>query len=102
MRTFTVEASKTQSYCEIPSGGCYKSEEPLSAAKKAARQLFKKATAKTRKIHFTLRETTRGSDKTEYKYVATKKKLAKPMEVKFGDTKVLIHHEYEVKSADSA
>ena len=98
MRSFTVEASKTQSYCEIPAGGCYKSEEPLAAAKKAARQLFKKAPAKTRKVHFTLRETTRGSGKEEFKYVATKKKLAKPVEVKFGDNKVMINHEYEVKA----
>lgn len=78
-RTFTVKDS-----CIDTSGGVYKSDSPFSAAKKAASQLFKKAAKmpkfkNIRKITFVLRETTSGSDKTEYHYKAGRIKLAQPI-----------------------
>jgi hypothetical protein len=78
-RTFTVVSS-----CINTSGGRYKSATPASAAKKAASRLFKKAKAsqkyKTiRRITFSIRETTSGSDKTLYDYKANRVKLAKPV-----------------------
>lgn len=72
-RTFTVEKSSINE-----SGGRYKSENPSSAAKKAASKLFAKSkNAKT--ITFSLRESTRGSEKKVYEYKATQETLAKPV-----------------------
>ncbi len=78
-RSFTIESS-----CINVSGGRYKSAPPASAAKKAASKLFKKAKSmpkyKTvRRLTFTLRESTSGSDKDEYRYKAARVKLAKPL-----------------------
>ena len=92
-RSFTVMSTNQK----IAPGGTYISSTPLNAAKKAARQLFAKAD-RARKIHFVLREMTRGSAKKTYKYVATKKKLDKPKTLMRGDVKIVLKHEYEVKS----
>jgi hypothetical protein len=74
-RTFTVSES-----CIHVAGGRYKSDNPVSAAKKAASRLFKIAKANSiyksiRRITFTLRET---GSKQLYKYKAARIKLAKP------------------------
>jgi hypothetical protein len=96
-RTFTVNSSNVQE-----KGGSYKSKNPLSAAKKAASQLFKKAAKtkhKTKKqITFELRETTSGSDKKTMKYVAKRVKLAKPKVVEIMGTKITYNFKIDVKS----
>ena len=77
-RTFTVESSSTG-----VKSGRYVSESPLDAAKKAATQLFRKAGGENSStVKMTLRETTRGSDKKTWKYVATRVKKDKPISVK--------------------
>ena len=93
-RSFTVMSSTAKG----ASGGTYLSTAPLNAAKKAARQLFAKSATRTNKIKFVLRETTRGSKKKTYKYVATKKKLSPPKTVMRGNVKIVLKHEYEVKA----
>lgn len=92
-RSFTVMSNDHK----IANGGTYISSTPLGAAKKAARQLFAKS-SRSRKIHFVLREMTRGSAKKTYKYVATKKKLDKPVEVVRGGVKVVVKFEYDIKA----
>ena len=92
-RSFTVMSSSSKA----APGGTYISTAPMNAAKKAARQLFAKAT-RTTKIKFVLREMTRGSAKKTYKYVATKKKLSPPKTVMRGDVKIVLKHEYVVKA----
>jgi hypothetical protein len=84
-RHFTITES-TVGY----DGGKYaanKSGTPLSAASRAASILFRMAQNKSKKaawkkyetddklVKFTIRETTRGSDKTEYQYEAKVKQL---------------------------
>lgn len=78
-RTFTVDNSDID-----VSGGRYVSDVPSLAAKKAASKLFAKAktsqkhkSAKT--ITFSLRETTRKSGKSLFRYKATQKALPKPI-----------------------
>ena len=78
-RTFTIANS-----CINMKGGRYNSLNPMSAAKKAATQLFKKAKKSSkykslRKITFCLRETTIDSDKLEYHYKAARITLDKPI-----------------------
>jgi hypothetical protein len=97
-RSFTVDAAKTAQKRGVAPGGAYKSPAPLGAAKKAAGKLFEKAKKATRKIHFTLRETTRGSDKKELAYVATKHRLDHAKTIVRGDTKVHLLHKYDVKA----
>lgn len=78
-RTFTVLNS-----CIHKEGGKYKSKLPINAAKKAASKLFKIAKNdqkyKTiRRITFTLRETTKGSNHETIDYKASRVKLLKPL-----------------------
>ena len=96
-RTFTVESSNVQE-----SGGRYTSKNPLSAAKKAASQLFKKAAKtkhKTKKqITLSLRETTVGSDKTVYEYVAKRIKLKTPKVIEIKGVKIVYKYTIDVKA----
>lgn len=90
-RTFTIASS-----CINVKGGRYNSLNPMSAAKKAATQLFKKAKKSQkykslRKITFCVRETTFGSDKLEYHYKAARIKLDKPI-VRIIDNKEIVNH----------
>jgi radical SAM superfamily enzyme with C-terminal helix-hairpin-helix motif len=96
-RTFTVIVADHG----IAVGGKYVGAMPLTAAKKAASKLFAKAKATTRKIHFTLRETTRGSGKQELRYVANKTKLTKPKVIKRGDVEFTLTHAYETRALDN-
>jgi len=95
-RTFTIDSSNVQE-----KGGRYTSKNPLSAAKKAASQLFKKATKtnhKTKKqITFILRETTSGSEKKKKKYVAKRVKLSKPKIIEIMGTKITYNFKIVVK-----
>lgn len=94
-RSFTVMSTTHKG---VAPGGTYLSSAPMNAAKKAARQLFAKA-HRAQKITFVLRETTRGSAKKTYKYVATKTKLSPPKKVTRGGVTIVLKHEYEVKAA---
>lgn len=71
-RSFTVASSSIGSV-----GGRYKSKNPSAAAKKAATKLFAKKNVA--KIQFSLRESTRGSDKKVYEYTAIRETLTKPL-----------------------
>lgn len=78
-KTYTVESS-----CINVTGGRYKSKNPMSAGKKAATRLFKKAEKSPKykslkKITFCIREATQGSDKKTFDYEATRVRLAKPL-----------------------
>lgn len=97
-RTFTVISSIVQE-----KGGRYTSKNPLSAAKKAASQLFKKA-GKTKhknkkQIKFELKETTSGSDKKTMKYVATRVKLAQPKVIEIMGNKITYNYQIKVRAA---
>lgn len=78
-RTFTIKSS-----CINVSGGRYKSSSPASAAKKAANRLYKAAKTSQKyksikRLTFVIKETTSGSDKTEFNYKATRTLLKKPL-----------------------
>lgn len=90
-RNFTVE------FCELlDMGGIFKGRSPGQAARKAARKLFK-ISPKKKEIKFTLREMTQGSEKKEYKYVATKKTLDVPKVIQKGPVTITVTTEYIVK-----
>lgn len=90
-RSFTVETSDVNS-----TGGRYMATAPLLAGRKAARQLFKDTKKKT--VHFSLRETTQGSEKNVFFYVANKVTLKKPIVIVRGDQEIKITTEYMVTS----
>lgn len=94
-RTFTVDNSGID-----VSGGRYVSDVPSQAAKKAASKLFAKAKSSpkhkaVKTITFSIRETTRNSDKSQFKYKATQKALPKPI-VRVINGKEIIN-KYEIK-----
>ena len=98
-RTFTVEES-----CINVSGGRYVSETPSGAAKKAATKLFQKAKnskkyKSLRKITFTVRETTSGSNKTEYNYSAVREKLKEPVRRVINGVTIINEYKINVKAA---
>lgn len=95
-RTFTIASS-----CVDSSGGRYKSATPASAAKKAASKLFKKAKAiakykNIRRITFSIRETTVGSDKNVYDYKANRVKLDKPVVRVIAGKEIVNHFKIEI------
>lgn len=94
-RSFTIDSSQTKS-----KGGRFISADPGSAAKKAARRLFRE-TPKRQQIRFALRETTRGSDRGLFYYSATKSKLSSPIVVKRGDSEIRIEYSYDVKACSA-
>ena len=79
--------------------GNYDGRTPLQAAGKAFKQICIKMgkNKNSCKLEFTIRETTQGSKKKEYKYLGEYKKLSKPRVKQFGRTKVVSTHERKVK-----
>jgi hypothetical protein len=105
-RTFTIQGSDLNF-----EGGRYTGKTPVQAAKKAAKQLFRMLKNKDNKpewkkyqkfsydkLKFIVRETTRGSDKSTYDYVATSEKLAKPLVIKRGDIEFTVTRKIIVKA----
>lgn len=88
-RSFTVDNSDTN-----VTGGRYLASSPLAAARKAARQLFKDTRKKT--IRFGMRETSQGSEKKVFFYVANKVALDEPKVIVRGDREIKIKTEYKV------
>lgn len=93
-RTFTIEKAENH-----VTGGHFTSSVPYNAAKKAARKLFKEGKTTHSELRFTLRETTAGSAKKEFHYVAMKHVLPEPRIIKRGDVEIKVAVEYKVKSA---
>lgn len=93
-RTFTIETSENH-----VTGGHFTSSVPYNAAKKASRKLFSEGKTKHHELRFTLRETTAGSAKKEFHYVAMKHVLPEPRVIKRGDVEIKVTTEYKVKSA---
>lgn len=99
-RTFTIQNS-----CINVSGGRYKSSSPLKAAKKAATRLYKKAKnmpkyKNIRRITFTLRESTKGSDKKSYNYKAAQVKLSKPVVRVINDKEIVNKFKIQITVMD--
>lgn len=92
-RSFTVEKTAIKD----GEGGRFIGKIPSQAARKAGRSLLKMS-PKKKQVRFTLRETTQGSEKKEYTYIATKTKLDKPKVIKRGDIEITVKHEYLVKA----
>lgn len=100
-RTFTIKTS-----CINVSGGRYKSSSPAGAAKKAANRLYKKSKSmpkfkNIKRITFTIRETTSGSNKDEYNYKAAQVKLAKPLERVINGVKIVNRFKVNVEAMKS-
>jgi hypothetical protein len=98
-KTFTVSSNETTSR----TGGRYISKTAKAAALKAARQLFIHESAanlkgKSSKIHFTLKETTKGSDHSEHKYEALRVEKDKPTEIERNGVKIVYRYDYSVTS----
>ncbi len=74
--------------------GRYISKTPSSAAKKAARRLFK--TQKSRSINFMIRKTTRGSKREIYQYSASLEVLKNPLIVNKDGNKIVIKNKITV------
>lgn len=101
-KTYTVE----ESHINV-TGGRYKSNSPMAAARKAATKLFKKAQEKAsskslKKISFSIRETTSGSDKKIFAYVATRVKLAQPLVRVINGKEIVNKFKTEVKADKKA
>ena len=78
--------------------GRYISETPSSAARKAARRLFQKASKGTRELTVYVRKTTRGSKREIYRYKAVLEVLKKPLVI--NKTGVEVKHKVKVVSED--
>lgn len=83
MRTFTIQGSGIKYF-----GGRYKTDDVQKAAKRAASQLFRKLKKTEYKMYksklnikFILRETTKGSKKKTFYYIAERIPLSKPVSV---------------------
>jgi Fe-S oxidoreductase len=76
-----------RSFTEVKNDGRYISKDPVSAAKKAARQLIKRSSrsvARKGKV-ISVRETTNGSAKKVYTYKVKKVKVKSPVVVERKD-----------------
>jgi hypothetical protein len=93
-RTFTIESSENH-----VTGGHFTGSIPSGAARKAARKLFKEGKDNKHELNFTLRETTAGSKKKEFHYIAIKHVLDEPRVIKRGDVEIKVSVEYKVKAA---
>lgn len=99
-RSFTIESAEIK----LPKdyNGRFESKTPGGAGVKAARRLFEilneKKKSKKSEIRFVLRETTQGSAKREYHYIAIKRVLDTPLEIARGDRTITITTEYKVKA----
>lgn len=92
-RFFVVESSSIK----LPPGyqGRFETSAlPCNVASKVTRQLFSMAGKRTKRVTFSIRETTMGSQHKTYKYVGTKQKLTKPKVVTRGGQTFTIKHRY--------
>ncbi len=80
--------------------GRYISKTPSSAAKKAARRLFQKASKGTRELTVYIRKTTRGSKREIYRYKAVLEVLRTPLIVNKEGTKIEVKNKVKVVSED--
>jgi len=80
--------------------GRYISKTPSSAAKKAARRLFQKASKGTRELTVYIRKTTRGSKREIYRYKAVLEVLRTPLVVNKEGTKIEVRNKVKVVSED--
>lgn len=80
--------------------GRYISKTPSSAAKKAARRLFQKASKGTRELTVYIRKTTRGSKREIYRYKAVLEVLKTPLVVNKEGTKIEVRNKVKVVSED--
>jgi len=96
-RSFTVESATGIS---IPDDASmrYKSNSPISAAKKATRRLFKLASGKPKQIRFILRETTSGAGGSTYKYIGMRTEYDTPVVVSLNGKEITYKFKYDVKS----
>lgn len=67
--------------------GVYNGRTPLTAAGKAFKQICEKKNKNQCRSTFTIRETTQGSKKKEYKYTGSFEKLSKPKPIQYGKMK---------------
>lgn len=86
-------------------GGNYKNHDPIDAAKKAGKALFKKLQdpkykkyKKKESIRFILRKRDRHSAGKTYAYEVTQIKLKNPITVKRGDTIYTVYYDYKIKA----
>lgn len=87
------------------SGGNYKSDSPIAAAKKAGRQLFRKINndreyqkyKNKSDIKFILRQKASGVPGKTFGYMVTQKKLKSPKTITRGNIEIKIEYEYDVK-----
>ena len=95
-RTFTIVRITTPQKKAIRIKGGRYTGDPYSAAKKMARQACKKQKS-CQVLHITLRETTSGSDKSEYTYKIKRTKLKKPIKykIKKGNKTITIKYKYQ-------
>lgn len=99
-RSFKIESAEIK----LPKDyqGRFESKTPGGAALKATRRLFQiaseKRKTKKQEIRFVLRETTQGSEKTEFHYIGMKRKLDTPVDFTRGDVTITVTHEYKVKA----
>lgn len=74
MRSFTIESIKKTNGGRVNyTGGRFISEMPSGAARKVFTKAFHYLKGKSASLKITIRETTQGSLKKEYKYRVTKK-----------------------------
>jgi len=80
--------------------GRYISKTPSSAAKKAARRLFQKASKNTRELTVYIRKTTRGCKREIYRYKAVLEVLKTPLVVNKEGTQIEVKNKIKVISED--
>lgn len=71
-------------------------ETPLNAAKRAFKQICQ-GKNESCNMYFTIKETTHGSDKKEYKYYGKKIKLPKQITMVMNGKKIIMEYEINVK-----
>lgn len=80
--------------------GRYISKTPSSAAKKAARRLFKSGSKSARELTVYVRKTTRGSKREIYRYKAVLEVLRTPLVVNKDGTQIQVNNKIKVISED--
>lgn len=97
-RSFTVVELDGQVVGNVGRYRIGKGLGPLDAARRAFKQLTRKANNKTAKMTFMLKETTRGSKHTTLgPYEGQKVKLDKPKILKIGGKTIKIQYDYAVR-----
>jgi hypothetical protein len=95
-RFFTIVHSETGK-----EGGRYGGASPAVAAKHAAKQLFAGTKNAKKQVRFTIRETTRGSEKGEFTYIGTKTALETPKTIMRNNVEITVKHTIAVKSCSA-